>query len=480
MKTITRSILIFIVLLSACVPVATEPSTPPVYITTATKTLATPVTVASTNPNVFPDCPLPAIEGAGGKLRLAYVIQGNLWLLDEGKEPVQMIGSGDVKQVVLSSDGSQIVVTRRRDANTMEVWVVDSLGWRELSGDEGISGSIEFISFSSDGQLLAFYRLIDPDRELWVANINTGVRQLVTRENLRSLDGGAFAFSAYPYLVTWIPGTHQLIYVPVLAGQGGDSVSNPDPVQIVDADTGEQNVLLPIGEGGYITYSPDGKIMIIADHSHVRMLRVDNLNEPQTIISYTSICGVPNCYIPQPVWSSDSSSFLLAIPSEGMNPDDFLNGLEAPLTVWDISADGSSIKMLGEIVRVKRPIYFSPDLKRVAYYRQESARNLHIANVNGSQDVAYDSSVEFLGWSPDSQHFAYQAVQDMPFMNGDICGLTTQLTDVVGAQFLGWLDATRILLLVGTDFYVSPAGGKSVPLVQIGEAVVYDYVLMPE
>lgn len=482
MKKYSILLSIFIMLLAACTSMATEPSASSTDTTAAPTPLPPSPTVAPANTEIVSDCQLPAVQSSD-KLRLVYVTEGNLWLLDEGKEPVQMMDNGDVEQVMLSPDGSRIVVTRRRDANTVGVWVVDSLGWRELSGDEGIPGNIEFISFSDDGQLVAFYRLADPDRELWVANVNAGVRQLVSRENIRALEGGALAFSAYPYLVTWIPGTHQLTYVPVLAGQGGDSVPNPEPVLRMDADSGEQNVLLPVSQGGYITYSPDGKIMIIADHSHIRMLRVDNLNEPQTIISYTAICGLPDCYIPQPAWSPDSSSFLLALPSEGMNPDDFLNGLEEPFTIWNISADGSKLKRLGEILRIAGSYSFSPDLKRVAYYGRENnedVSDLHISNVDVSADVVYDSVQEqtFLGWAPDSQHFAYQAFQDMPFMYGDICEPATQLTDVVGAQFLGWLDATRVFLLVGTDFYLSPAGGISSPLLQIGETVVYDYVLI--
>lgn len=482
MKKYSILLSIFIMLLAACTSMATEPSASSTDTTAAPTPLPPSPTVAPADTEIVSDCQLPAVQPSD-KLRLVYVTEGNLWLLDEGKEPVQMMDNGDVEQVMLSPDGSRIVVTRRRDANIVGVWVVDSLGWRELSGDEGISGSIELISFSDDGQLLIFSRELDFVSELWIADINNAnVRRLVSREEeLQTLKAGGGTFGVRFFEVIWIPGTHRLTFAANIFSTpgGGDSGPNPDPIIMVDADTAEQKVLPPTGEGGYITYSPDGKTMVIADPSRVRLMSVADLSEPQTILNYTILCDV-GCFIAEPTWSLDSSSFLLALPSEGMNPDNFSNGLEEPFTIWDISADGNNIKRLGEIFRVNRPFYFSPDLKRVAYYRQESTRNLHIANVDGTQDVPYDSGVEFFGWAPDSQHFAYQAFQDMPFMYGDICGQATQLTDVVGAQFLGWLDATRIFLLVGTDFYLSPAGGISSQLLQIGAAVVYDYVLMPK
>jgi len=480
------SLFLLFMMLVACIPATAEPSALPTEITQTIKTPASPVTVASTNADVLSDCPLTSQDETGGTLRLIYVIEGNLWLADEGKEPVQMIDNGDVEQVMLSPDGSRVVVTRRRDANTVEVWVADSLGWRELSGEEGISGSVEFISLSDDGQLVAFYRLINPDRELWVANVNAGVRQLVSREDLRAREGGAFAFSAYPYLVTWIPGTHQLTYVPVLEGQGGDFVPNPEPVLRMDADSGEQNVLFPVDQGGYITYSPDGKIMIITDNSRVRILRVNNLNEPQIIMSYTSICGIPDCYIPEPAWRPDSSSFLLTLPSEGMNPDNFLNGFEEPFMIWEFSADGAIVRTLSEFFRIARPFSFSPDLKRAAYYRRENTLNLHIANVDGSEDILYDSDQDwdFYGWASDSRHFAYKAHQDAPIMYGDICGDATLLTDLANVEFVGWLGTTRFLMHVGTstgwNLHLGTAGGNSSRLVEFGASVIYDYVLMPK
>jgi len=480
----TYPFLIFL-LLVACAPVGTEQSTLPIDTSIATETRAPFVTVAATNPDGFSDCPLPAHEGEVGKFRLVYIIQGNLWLLDQSREPVQMSASGDVEQVMLSPDGSQIVLSRRRNADTVELWVVDSLGWHNLSGEQGIPENIEFISFSDDGQVVAFYRLVNPGRELWVADIKSAsVRRLVGLEDLRPQEGSASTLSAGFDQVTWIHGTHLLTAVPYIftIPGGGDSGPPPEPVLWVDADTGEQKASFPIDPGSQITYSPNGRMLVIADPERVRLIQADNPGASQTIFSYPPMC-ILDCYTPQPVWRADSSSFLLEIPSEGMNPDDFLDGLEEPFTIWEVSADGNMMTRLSEIFRIPGTFFFSPDLERVAYYRRENTLDLHIANVDGSEDILYDSNQggEFYGWAPDSRHFVYQ---DTQLMMGDICGMTHLLTDVADAEFLGWLDATRFLMHVSTsggwDLYLGTAAGESTRLLGFGASVIYDYVVIPE
>ncbi|HKZ85810.1 MAG TPA: metallophosphoesterase family protein [Anaerolineae bacterium] len=503
---------LMVVMLAACVQAPIEPTAHPTHTSiaatvsvpsvTATTTVtispptSVPVTLTAEPPavtaaaRVFSDCPLPAREGAGhpaSKLRLVYVIQGNLWLLDEGQEPALLMGSGDVEEVLLSPDGSLIVFARQRDEHTAEVWAVNPSGEppRRLSGEQGLPGSIDFISFSNDQELVAFYRLADPDnRELWVVYTNgAGVRRLVSLEDLRALEGGAGSPAVFPYRVTWIPGTHRLTYVPVLF-YGGDVGEFFEPVHLVDAATGEQSVLFPEGEGGHITYSPDGKMMVIVDPSRVRRMNVDAPGDPQTVIRYSSLGfgGVGGPFIPQPAWTPDSSSFLLALGSEGITPDEFMFVNQGPHTIWEVSGDGSTTRKLGEFSDTVGSFYFSPDLKRVAYYRMDNTWDLHIANVDGSEDVLYDSlqEPEFHGWAPDSQHFAYSRLPGQ-FMYGDICGAASPVTNVTDAQFLGWLDAPRFLFWGDGDLYLGTVGGKSTRLVKFAasEVYVYDYVLIP-
>ena len=477
------------ILLAACSP--SQPSGP-----SSSPTQATVITASSSPPEINPTkkteliasatsifSELPLIpEPQAGKLRLAYVLEGNLWLLDEDREPVLLMESSDVEQVLLSPDGSQITISRRRAADTVDLWAANSARWHKLSGEQRIGGNVQLISFSNDGQLIAFFRHADPGQEIWVADVNSAsARRLAGQETLQGAAGTlGVSFSQ----VEWIPNSHRLTYVPYNNPVGGDSGPPHDPLQIVDADTLEQSVLFPSGQGGYLTYSPNGKMMVVANEMQVRLLRVEDLSKPQTIATYLPICGT-DCFIPQPAWSSDSAFFLLSLPSEQMNPDDFINGVEQPFIIWEVSAETARMRRLGEfsvVPSVPGLFSFSPDLKRVAYTRGGDTRSLHIADLDGSQDVSYTSAAEFMGWAPDSLHFAFRSDSGQ-LMDGDILGDAIPLTDAADAEFVGWLDATRFLINVGPtgdwSLYLGTVRGESTRLVNFGASVLYDYVVIP-
>ncbi len=437
------------------------------------------------------DCQLPTVQPSD-KLRLVYVTEGNLWLLDEGKEPVQMMDSGDVEQVMLSLDGSQIVIVRRRNADNVEIWAVNSSGWRQLTNGQGITGSVELISFSSDQQLVVFSRLLDDVEDLWVADLGSpGVRRLVSGEKYLSTPeavGKGWGVSLFE--VKWMPGTHRITFAYSFSSRGGADGYGPPPdhLVIVDADTGEQEVLFPNGEGGYITYSPDGRFMVIANRSNLRLFAVDNLNQPQTIRDYEPACADVGCYLPQPVWRPDSSSVLFILPSEewylSLDPG---YGL-APYTVWEASVEGGSVRKLSEFSSERVFFFFSPDVRQMAYFRAndtESILNLRVTSVDGAQQFSYDSTPDgqFDGWAPDSRHFAF-GLADGELKYGDICGNVIRLTELADAQVVGWVDATRFLMEVGPwgdwDLYLGTAEGKSTRLVEFGTSVIYDYVVMHE
>jgi len=224
--------------------------------------------------------------------------------------------------------------------------------------------------------------------------------------------------------------------------------------------------------------------MVVANESRVRLLSVQNLSQPQTVASYPPICGT-DCFIPQPAWNANSAFFLLSLPSEQMNPDEFINGVEQPFNIWEISADGIHRNRLGEfsvVPGVPGLFSFSPDLKRVAYTRGGDTRQLHIANIDGSGDITYGSGAEFLAWSPDSLHFLFRSDSGQ-LMDGDVLGNAIPLTAAVDAEFVGWLYATGFLINAGPagdrSLYLGTVGGDSTRLVDLGTSTLYDYVVIP-
>jgi hypothetical protein len=69
--------------------------------------------LTSTPADKFAHCPASPESAEAprpdGLWRLAYVRAGNLWLWDEGQEPLAVTDTGDVQQVKLSTDGETIL-----------------------------------------------------------------------------------------------------------------------------------------------------------------------------------------------------------------------------------------------------------------------------------------------------------------------------------------------------------------------------------
>lgn len=483
---------IVILLMVACVPATAEPSIPPLESPTATQTLIPVVTVTSTATGVFSDCPLPANKKAVGKLRLVYVTEANLWLLDDGGKPVLLSEMGNVNQVKFSPDGERIVFSRQVGENFSELWMVDANGGepRRLSAKENLRGQIEILSFSDDEQLVTFLLFANlatsGDAELWAARLDgSRARRLVGWEDVKDIEvsfgpiGGA-----RPDYVTWIPRSHRLTYIPVVWGVGpGDAITYIfDPLAMVDADSEEKDVFLPKGEGGFITYSPGGNKMAVVSPSRLTLLNADGSVIERASLEFSEVTANLEPYIPRVLWSSDSAYVLAGLPSQGADPDLYSYHYTFwPTTLWKISVSASGPEKLSEIPSAA--FHFSPDLKRVAYFHGDGSSNyfaLYLANLEGTMDLVYDAAEwpNFQIWAPDSRHFAYLAGGET--IIGDVCGMPSPITDLTNTEFVGWLDATRFLLLAGRELYLGTASGTNTRLGEFGESVTYDYVMIPE
>ena len=134
-------------------------------------------------------------------------------------------------------------------------------------------------------------------------------------------------------------------------------------------------------------------------------------------------------YYAEPVWAADSGSLRVAIPpAEPYLPD-------ATLSTWFIPVDGSPATMLAAFAAEDRdfrfPAVFSPDLARIAFLTAvEEGLALHLAKVDGSEDVIYASgSVGFdIVWI-DAEHFTFGL--DTGLQVGHIDGTYAPLEPVV-------------------------------------------------
>ena len=176
--------------------------------------------------------PTPTSIPASTELRVAFVNATengyNAWLWTEGKgEAVPLTNAGGVGDVKISDDG-EIVAFTRGDG----LWMVRSDGMEE--------------------------------------------RQLVSAGEFAALEtqepSGAPELSVVLNRFDWIPGTHILAFNTRLQMEIGLALN--EDLHLVNADTLERTALLPPGEGGEFTISPDGRQFAIVTRGSVSLIRV--------------------------------------------------------------------------------------------------------------------------------------------------------------------------------------------------------------
>jgi hypothetical protein len=295
--------------------------------------------------------------------------------------------------------------------------------WTEGVGSVGLTDTHDAIDvqISSDGELIAYLRQ-DPDnaleQELWAVNTSGSPMEhvLVSSTELAEhfpVDPDFYPSSIGVYDFAWRRGTHELFYNTLLLHEGPGFMPSHDLYR-VDADTLDKTTLLAKGEGGLFYLSPDGNQIALSKPESISLVDADGSNLRTDVLTYPLVITYSEYqYHPHPIWAADSSSLRVTIPPA----DPLAEPLQAT-GLWRIPVDGSPAVLLGNIYAI--PFAwpnnaFAPDFEKVAYAMQvgeptDNQRELHLANPDGSNDVAYDSgeSLEFKLWSPDSQHFIYE------------------------------------------------------------------------
>jgi hypothetical protein len=395
-----------------------------------------------------------------GPLSLAWIEAGDLWIWDQSAgEPYELPVTGDVAGFRLISAGETILFVQQTQQGP-EMWASNPDGSEMtlLAGGSTLVGSLEILNPAPDGELVAFRHLLPGGSgELWVASLDgSGARRLVSHEDLMVVVAEPLADFAIPAGVTWIPGTHTLTYdaSPGFEGEG-IYIYTQRQVLIVDADSGAQDVLLPLGEGGQVAYSPDGAVMTIATPERLQIMELESTARHDADIGYTAI-GMGEYYAhPPQAWTQDSQALLVAQPDVDAANQDWPFIDDVPVAIWSVPVDGAPATRVSELAGFFPSFAFSPDRTRVAYWRavapQSNTRELHIAALDGSQQVIYDTGevLEFLGWGPDSQAFVYVTggAGESPW-NAQLAGICNDSVSL-GLDFypgnLTWLNPIRFL-----------------------------------
>jgi len=380
--------------------------------------------------------PTPVPLPTSTELRVAFVKDENVWLWQAGQEATALTTAGGVNSVEISDDG-QLVAFVRGD----ELWVVDSAGGAE--------------------------------------------RQLVSASAFAAMEPREpFEDEVVLNRFDWVPGTHLLAFNTRLRTEIGLVLN--DDLHLVDADTLEQKLLLPPGEGGEFYYSPDGNTVAVVTAGRIQLLNADGENRRE-VFTYTPVVTYSEVqFYAKPAWAADSGSLRVVIP-----PADPLAQPSQPGTIWHIATDQPSARLLGNITAGPRGEFaFSPDLSQVAYLGLPEGASLGdqesllVTNLDNGQTVTYFGQAYGLyGWAPDGGHFAFLSNPQLPQARIGALGadaLPAHSDDQVAAIDMRWVDAGRYLFLAqspgGWDIMLGEIGGSSTILATLaGPPPAYDF-----
>jgi hypothetical protein len=397
----------------------------------------------------FTPMPVDAYPAPTG-LRVAFVKDGNIWLWTE----------------------------ERKDAISL------------ASADE----TTYIVKISDDGVVVAFMR--GEEGELWAVNSDgTGERQLLSAEDFEAMETDD-GFEVRLNRFEWVPGTHIIAFNTRLRLEARDVPA--DDLRLVDADTLEQTVLLPPGEGGQFYYSPDGSQIAIVTPGDISLMDADGGNRRDSLLTYAPVAMYSESdYYIQPAWAADGSSLIVVIP-----PADPQAQPTQHTTIWQIPTDGTPASLVANIAAFpeKGAVAFSHELNYAAYAEVPQSGTiptervpiwLKVMRLENGDWASYPYYGALYGWAPNSRRFAFLADtghQTPQLQIGQWSGRTLPGSVDAGTPVsdVRWVDADHYLFVVrrnpelgadgdSFDVLLGDIDGSSTVLASMADFPVYDF-----
>ena len=372
-------------------------------------------------------------------LRIAYTDDGNVWAIEGDDPPTQLTFDGGADRVLLSSDKSKIVFTRK------PVEFLDS-ELRTINFD----GSEDTLLLSVE-ELNSLYPM---------------------EEGMAGFEIGMMAF---------IPETHDVLFNIFILFDGPGLIKKDDLLRI-DTDSANLTTILSEGEGGDFAISPNGLQIAVVQPESIGLINHDGSNHFPDLLAYPAVMTYSEFrYYAQPVWAPDSSALGVAIPS----PDPLG---DAPFgTMWRIPLNGDPAINVGN---VEGDFYFtqvfanpglSPTLDRVVFIRNhlDDLRELHIANLDGSEEILYvEGRVNWQGWSPQGSRFTFSLAEPLNVFLGEEGNAPEAL---LRGNSIHWISDSEFYYLTGSrgdwELLRGGIGGRTIPIVRpAGDFISFDVV----
>ncbi len=342
-------------------------------------------------------------------LRLVYQEKNDLYLVEDASgnpETVRLTEEGTITSFQLSKDGAMAYYAQNEPTGA-HLWALD-LFTREpypISETYAAGQVLEVHPPSDENTWVPFTILLDErNGELWAAETNgASLRRLVGVDELKP--EGFPDCGVLPAQVGWVPGSERLIYdsLPICDAL---YIQMPAP-KFIEMDSGQRGSFPP----GELVFSSDGSRVAIKEVTSLSLANGDGSQvQPRGVPFYAIGMGEWWLY-PQVLWEPGDTSLLIVSPFS--SEVDWVNFDVTPLRVFRLLVEEGTSQELGVIKGSPWSVAISPDGRFMAYYTaspQSNDRILHLSTIDASTSVEYTNSeqLNFIGWSPNSQHFVYE------------------------------------------------------------------------
>lgn len=343
---------------------------------------------------------------------------------------------GDSVATTASTDAGRLVVAWAQGGNLV-VWQAGDAFPRRVA-----SGGVIQPYIAPDGETIAFTRGPNGAPEtLWVVDVaGTAEQQLVGDARPRGYQPGLNQLGD----IAWFDA--DVLYFNTLR-QATPLYAPRNDLYRANARTREVALILPAGEGGRMTISPDKDWIAVVypgtyGRQDGRISVVDPLalQPPRHLLFFVGVAtGSEAAFYPPVRWLPDSSALLSAIPDRDLVYSDAATAQAVPPTrIWRLPIATPSDRQLLNSVRASffgLPAW-SPDAGAMTYLQRSPGTNtftLFIADYNGDRSRAFlvgeIGSVEQPRWLPDSQRFIFVDPQTRAHFNlGSLDGTIVPLT----------------------------------------------------
>lgn len=425
-------LIIFVVILVACGSIPTElvgeiPST--TLIATATPVVETPpvlpIFTSFPTSESTPTTPTPAVVPISistasetfplDNLRMAYIVDGNLYIQNGSNSPKQLSNSAEDLSPMFSDDGEKIVFSRGKIHDNHSIFSINADGSHE--------------------------------------------QELITTDWLDTL--GAETKAGH---LAFVPNTHQILFNTYLCPEDNNSSSGCTVgLFLADADRGKLKEIVAPTLGGYLPWggdsrwpsnfsiSPDGNLLSVAHAGQIDILDMDGNVIHHSIMKYSP--DMPFELYPRVYWLSDSSGLIAALPAEIDYRGSWDSG-DPDYTIWRYTFDDN---VATQIPLEPSPswmhmesndvISISPNREWVVYFSNDC--QLYKGNLlDGSTDLLLPCRYFLpMQWSSNSMHFASDLNPEE-----SILGSVSAPPNYAPGYFLGWIDAKRFIYIPTSAF----------------------------